>query len=261
MFSLKISPQIIRSLLFLLLVLALPIRAEELRLAVASNFTAAFQQLAPRFEQATGHRLKPSFGSTGKLYAQIRQGAPFEILLAADDQHGKLLIESGLGVPGSEFIYAVGRLVLWSAQPELVGASREILASERFRRLAIANPLTAPYGAAAIETLESLGLHETLNSKLVRGENIAQALQFTYSGNAELGFIAWAQLKALPAKQQGSFWLVPEDLHEPIRQEAILLRQGEDSQAARAFLDFLQSPQTRALLKEWGYDTPEAEPR
>lgn len=252
---------LLRSLLGALLVLALPLRAEELRLAVASNFTAAFQQLAPRFEQATGHRLKPSFGSTGKLYAQIRQGAPFEILLAADDKHGRLLIESGFGVPGSEFIYAVGRLVLWSAQPELVGGSSEILASHRFRRLAIANPLTAPYGAAAIQTLEHLELYDSVRDKLVQGENIAQTLQFTYSGNAELGFIAWAQLKALPAKQQGSFWLVPEDLHEPIRQEATLLRQGEDSQAARAFLDFLQSPQTRALLKEWGYDTPEAEPR
>src|SRR5690606_24938589 len=145
--------------------------------------------------------------------------------------------------------------------PELVGASREILASERFRRLAIANPQTAPYGAAAIETLETLGLHERLQSQLVRGENIAQTLQFTYSGNAELGFIAWAQLKALPAKQQGSFWLVPEDLHEPIRQDAILSYRGHASQAARAFREFLQSPQTRALLQEWGYATPEAEPR
>lgn len=233
--------------------------ADEVRVAVASNFTVAVQRLAPLFERETGHRLKPSFGATGKLYAQIRQSAPFDLLLAADDSHGQLLIESGLGVSGSAFIYAVGRLVLWSRQPDRV-LGEESLRQGHFTRLAIANPLSAPYGRAAVQTLQALGAYPAQAGKLVQGENIGQALQFAYSGAAELALISYAQLKALPVEEQGRFWLVPESLHEPIRQEAILLRPGEHSQAAQAFLAFLQSAPAQILLQELGYEQEAARP-
>ena len=229
--------------------------AAEVKVAVAANFTAAMQQLAPVFEQRSGQRLSISYGSTGKLYAQVVNGAPFEVFLSADDRRGSDLIRQGYAVAGSEFIYASGRLALWSRQPGLVDAEGAILQSDSFRKLAIANPKTAPYGAAAVETLQALNLYEKLRPRLVQGENIAQTQQFVHSGNAELGLIALAQVKSLVPAQQGSYWLVPASLHRPVRQQAVLLKRGKQSQTARAFLVFLQSTEARAIIRNLGYDT------
>jgi molybdate transport system substrate-binding protein len=232
----------------LLLALALPTAADEVRAAVAANFTAPMREIATGFERATGHRVSLSFASTGKLYAQVKNGAPFELLLAADAKTPALLVEEGLA--SRPFTYAIGRLVLWSADPARVDPEGKVLGSGDFGRLAIANPKTAPYGAAALEVLEAIGLSDLLRPKLVQGDNIAQTFQFVVSRNADLGFIALSQLAAAPV---GSSWQVPEGLHTPIRQDAVLLRKGQDSVAAKALLDYLQGDDARAVIERYGY--------
>ncbi|KPV39782.1 hypothetical protein AN478_11155 [Thiohalorhabdus denitrificans] len=231
----------------------LPAHAAEVRVAVASNFTAAIKALEPRFEEATGHDLRISTGSTGKLYAQIRNGAPFDAFLAADARRPRLLEEKGAAVTGSRFTYAVGRLVLWSPDPDRV-RGKTTLAAGDFRHLAMANPRTAPYGLAARQALRSLDLWKDLRPRVVRGENIAQAHQYAASGAAELGLVALAQVSGPEAPGEGSRWVVSGDLHEPIRQQAVLLEQGARNAAARAFLDFLQGPEAREILADFGYD-------
>ncbi|HYQ38655.1 MAG TPA: molybdate ABC transporter substrate-binding protein [Pseudomonas sp.] len=239
----------------LLIALALPgaARADEVQVAVAANFTAPMQELAKAFEQASGHQAKLAFGATGQFFAQINQGAPFEVLLSADSATPGKLTASGAAVPGSQFTYATGRLALWSAQPGLVDEQGAVLQQGHFAHLAIANPATAPYGAAALETLDQLGLRPALEGKLVRGESIAQAYQFVASGNAELGFVALSQVYRDGKVTQGSAWTVPAKLYSPLKQDAVLLLRGQDKPAAKALLDYLRSPAAKALIARYGY--------
>ena len=232
-----------------------PARAEDVALAVAANFTAPLQKIAVEFEKDTGHKVVASFGSTGKFYAQIRNGAPFEVLLAADDETPKKLAGEGEGAPDSVFTYAVGKLVLWSRDAALVDKEGAVLRKGNFNRLAVANPKLAPYGAAAFETMKKLGVLETLTPKFVQGENIAQTQQFISTGNAELGFVALAQVLA-DGRIDGSSWIVPVGMHEPIRQDAILLKSGKGRAAAEAFLKYLKGPKAAEIIKSYGYSLP-----
>lgn len=226
----------------------------ETTVAVASNFTGPAGDLARAFADSTGHQVVLVFGSTGRHFAQIANGAPFAAFLAADEERPRLLEEQGLALAGTRFTYAVGRLVLWSARPEVVDAQGAVLAKGSFTHLALANEKLAPYGLAARQVLEGAGLWADLQPRLVRGENISQTFQFVQSGNAELGFVAYSQYRVLPAAATGSVWLVPAALHQPIRQQAVLLR---DDPVARAFLDFLKSPAARGIITGYGYDLPE----
>lgn len=227
-------------------------RADEIKVAVATNFVTAMSALVERFEAVSGHTVLVSAGSTGGHYAQIRNGAPFEVFFAADSQRPRLLEAEGLAVPGSRFLYAVGRIALWSASADYVDAEGKVLETGDFRRLAIANPALAPYGAAARDVLLARGLWERLQPRLVTGQDIGQAHSFVQTRNAELGFVAWAQLKQPHGEIAGSYWLVPESLHRPIEQEAVLLR---DVPAARALLQFVKSPEAREIIRSHGYGT------
>ncbi|MGG7604317.1 molybdate ABC transporter substrate-binding protein [Massilia sp. BKSP1R2A-1] len=228
------------------------VRAGEVQVAVAANFTAPMEKLAPMFAADTGHKAVLSFGSTGKFYAQIKHGAPFEVLLAADDETPARLEREGQG--GSRFTYAVGRLALWSRQAGFVDAQGEVLKRGRFDRVAVADPKLAPYGAAAIDTMRKLGLLDTLRPKLVLGENIAQAWQFAATGNAALGFVALSQVYADGKLKEGSAWIVPASMHAPIRQDAILLGKGKDNAAAIALMQYLQSSKAKAVIRSFGYE-------
>lgn len=232
-----------------------PLPAEQVLVAVASNFSAPMQALKTSFEHTSAVRLAVSIGSTGKQYAQIVNGAPFDIFLAADSQRPERLVSEGHAVAGSLATYAIGRLVLWSPDPDLVDPEGSILARGNFRHLAIANPILAPYGEAAVQTLASMGLLEPLTPRLVRGENINQAFQFIRSGNAELGFIARSQWRGLGRPAPGSAWLVPAGLHQPIVQQAVIL---SDSEGARAFMAFLGSEPAADIIRQHGYDLPDA---
>jgi molybdate transport system substrate-binding protein len=236
--------------------MALPgaLRADEIRVAVASNFRPAMEAAAARFERATGHQVVLIFGSTGKHYAQILNGAPFDAFFAADAERPQRLEREGRAVPGSRISYAVGQVVLWSADATLVDADGQVLASDRFRHLAIANPELAPYGAAARAVLQHLDLWEGVETKLVRGENIGQAFQFVVSGNAELGFVARSQLAAPGRAFEGSSWTPPQALYPAIEQQAVLLRA---SSAGRAFMAFMQSDEVAGILRAYGYDSPQ----
>lgn len=227
--------------------------ADEVQVAVAANFAAPFQKIAADFAAATGHTAVPVVGSTGKFHAQVKAGAPFEVLLAADDDTPRKLVEEGLAVKGSAFTYAIGRLVLWSAQPGVVDAQGEVLRKGVFAHLAVANPKLAPYGAAAMETLKALGLSEALAGKVVQGENIAQTFQFVATGNAELGFVALSQVQQPGKPVQGSHWLVPARYHAPILQDAVLLNKGAGKPAAQALLSYLRSDAARAVVQSYGY--------
>lgn len=243
-----------RSLLLAVLLSSLrPLLAGEVLVAVAANFAEPMKKLGQAFEQETGHQARLSFGSSGKFYAQIRQGAPFDLLLSADQAVPAALEREGYGVAGSRFTYAIGQLVLWSGKPHLVDGQGEILRKGNFGHLALANPRLAPYGLAARQALEALALWEPLAGKLVFAENIGQTHQFIDSGNAELGFVALSQLSHGGRLRAGSAWLVPATLYEPIRQDALLLRRGAGKEAARALLEFLKSPATRTVLLEYGY--------
>lgn len=228
--------------------------AGTLTVAVAANFTGTMQKLIPLFERQTGHQIRASYGSTGKLYAQIRQGAPFDVFLAADRERPDLLEQQELGAAGSRFTYARGRLVLWSRSKNAFNDPEAYLSERSGPRLAIGNPRTAPYGAAAMEVLGALGLTDTIQGRLVRGDSIAQTFQFVATGNAEAGFVALAQLRAWDG-ESGASWVVPASLHQPIDQQAILLARTEHPEAARAWLDFLISDEAREIIEKDGYDT------
>lgn len=228
-------------------------QAGEVRVAVAANFAGPMARIGEAFTAATGHTLKVSVGATGKFYSQIVAGAPFEVLVAADDETPKRLIAEGHAVNGSRFTYAVGRLVLWSARPGFVDDQGAVLASAKFAHLAIANPKVAPYGRAALEVLEARGLREALQAKLVTGESIAQAHQFALTGNAELGFIALSQVAIPDRPVTGSYWLVPPLLYGEIRQDAVLLKAGEKNDAAKALLDHLKSASAKSVIQAYGY--------
>jgi molybdate transport system substrate-binding protein len=229
--------------------------AGEVLAAVAANFTTPMQKIAAEFEKDTGHKAVLSFGATGALYAQIRNGAPFMLLLAADDRTPARLEKEGSAVAGTRFTYATGRLVLWSAQPSLVDDQGEVLAKGGFGRIAIANPKLAPYGAAAIETLIKLNLLESVRPRFVQGENIGQVFQFVSTGNAPLGFVALSQVMEDGRITKGSAWVVPASLHSPIRQDAVILAPGKDSAAAAALAAYLRSNKARAIVRGYGYES------
>ena len=229
------------------------VQAEQISVAVASNFSATLQKIAVAFERDTGHQVVASSASTGKLYAQINHGAPFQVFLSADDETPKRLEKETLAVPGTRFTYAVGRLALWSTNAQLIDERPEVLKVGRFKHLALANPKLAPYGLAAMQTLDKLGLAKSLEGRVVLGENIAQTHQFVASGNAELGFVALSQVMTDGQMGTGSFWLVPPSMHDALRQDAVLLNPGKSNAAALAFLQFLRGPKARALIMGSGY--------
>ncbi len=231
--------------------------ADEVQVAVAANFTGPMQVIAPLFERDTGHKAVLSYGATGKFYAQVVNGAPFEVLLAADDETPARLVREGHGIAGSAFTYAIGTLVLWSANPDLVDARGEILKKGGFRHLAIANPKTAPYGAAALQAMGKLGVAESLKPLFVQGENISQTQQFVATGAAELGFIAYSQVIKNGRIGTGSGWIVPGQLHDPIRQDAVILAKGRDKAAALALMAYLKGDKAKGVIRSFGYELPQ----
>lgn len=224
----------------------------KLHVAVASNFAGPAREIASAFEKKTNHRVILSFGSTGKLYVQIKNGAPFSVFLSADEDRPMRLEEEGLAVKGTRRTYALGRLVLFSMYPGKLKNGPEILQHpNRFKRLAIANPLTAPYGVAARQTLQSLKAENIARNQIVHGENIAQTFQFVRTRNAQLGFVSASQVRDLP---NDLTWMVPASMHAPIRQDAQLLASHANNATAQQFLSFLYSDQAKRIIKTWGYD-------
>lgn len=228
--------------------------ADEVQVAVAANFTAPIQAIARDFEKDTGHKLVASYGATGQFYAQIHNGAPFEVFLAADDSTPAKLERENQVVPGSRFTYAIGTLALWSAKPGYVDDTGAVLQKNEFKHLAIANPKTAPYGLAATQVLAKLKLTDATKAKLVAGQNITQAFQFVSTSNAELGFVALSQVFKDGKVTSGSAWIVPASMHEPIRQDAVMLNKGKDNPAAKALVDYLKGPKAAAVIKSYGYE-------
>jgi len=227
--------------------------AEEIQIAAASNFANTIISIAQRFEINTGHKVTLIFGSTGKHYAQIKNGAPFDVFFAADIKRPELLEKEGIALAGSRFTYAIGKLVLWSPTPNYVDSSGKVLEQMEFRHLAIANPKLAPYGKAAVEILQARGIWNAIKGRTVRGENISQAFQFVNSHNAELGFVAYSQIKHPGHPSAGSWWEIPQSLYTPIEQQAVLLKQNK---AARDFLSFIKSDESLEIIRSFGYGTP-----
>ena len=236
--------------------MAMPVslHAAQASVAVAANFMAPMKRIAQDFERDTGHKLTLAFGATGQFYAQIRHGAPFAVLLSADDETPLKLEKEGLGVPGSRWTYAIGKLVLWSKKPGFVDAQGEVLRQGGFEKIALANPKLSPYGAAALQVLDHMGLRERTAAKMVQGSNITQTFQFVSSENAQLGFIALSQVFDNGKLKQGSAWLVPSAMHAPLQQDALLLNPGKDNAAAVAFLKYLQGDQAKAVIRAFGYE-------
>lgn len=237
-----------------------PAQAEEINVAVASNFTSAMKEITAEFEKSSGDRVKLSFGSSGRFFAQIKNGAPFQVFLSADQAKPLALERAGLTVPNSRFTYAVGALALWSSQPGFVDNNATRLKNGHFNRVALANPKLAPYGLAAVEVLEKLRVKEATVSKWIQGENISQTYQFVSSGNADLGFVALSQIMVEGRIRSGSAWVIPAGLYQPIRQDAVLLNAGRDSAAALALLQFLSSGRGREIIESHGYTTTSASP-
>jgi molybdate transport system substrate-binding protein len=234
--------------------LAFSARADEIQVAVAANFSAAARKIAAQFEHDTGHAVKLSFGATGKFYAQIEAGAPFDVLVAADQVTPGKLVTEGKAVPATLRTYAIGKLVLWSTDPTLVDAGGEVLKSDKWKHLSVADAKLAPYGRAARETLAALKLTDAVQSRVVTAENIGQAYQFVHTGNAELGFVALGQVQPPDgSKVPGSMWLVPDDLYAPIRQDAVVIAATRSPRAATAFVDYLASEPARAVIEAYGY--------
>ena len=246
----------LRRLLTLTAALALSAaaQAEVVQIAVAANFTAPARALAEIFARTTGHEAKLSFGATGAFYTQIKNGAPFDILLAADDERPIRLEKEGDTVPGSRFSYAIGQLVLWSAKPGFVDGEGAVLKGGNFNKIAIANPKLAPYGAAAVETMDKLGLAAALTPKLVTGESIGQTYNFIATGNAELGFVALAQVLDGGKLKSGSMWVVPAKYHAPIIQDAAILKRAAANPAAKAWMALMRSPNTQDFIRSYGYE-------
>jgi len=233
-------------------------QAAEVTVAVAANFTAPMRKIAQAFEQDTGHKAKLVFGSTGKFYAQIKNGAPFAVLLSADDETPARLEKEGAAIAGTRFTYAVGRLALWSKNPALVDNKGQVLLSNttdknNFKKLAIADPKLAPYGVAAMEILMRMGVLSKVAPKLVQGDSIGQAFQFVMTENAELGLVAFSQISMDGRITQGSAWVVPQNLYTPLKQDAVLLALGKDNAAALALMKYLQSERAQAIIRAYGY--------
>ncbi|MGA9659408.1 MAG: molybdate ABC transporter substrate-binding protein [Asticcacaulis sp.] len=249
----SLTRQLLHVILFGLMLMAVPqwALARDVVVAVAANFTAPAKEIAQAFEVKSGHHIILSFGPSGAFYSQMKQGAPFEIFLSADAERPAALETEGFGVKDTRFTYAYGALVLWSAKPGFVDDKGAVLARGQFTHIAIANPASAPYGQAAVETMKALNLYERLAPKIVMGGSIAQAYSYVDSGAAELGFVALSQVTPLT---KGSVWPVPKSAYRPIAQQAILLKTGKDNPAARAFLTFLKGPQAVKIIKTYGYE-------
>jgi len=228
-------------------------QADEVQVAVAANFTAPIQAIAADFEKDTGHKLVAAYGATGQFYTQIKNGAPFQVFLSADDTTPEKLEKEGDTVKGSRFTYAIGTLALWSAKEGYVDAKGEVLKNTEYQHLSIANPKAAPYGLAATQVLEKLKLTEATKAKIVEGQNITQAYQFVSTGNAELGFVALSQIFKDGKVSSGSAWIVPASMHDPIKQDAVILNKGKDSAAAKALVEYLKGPKAAAVIKSYGY--------
>jgi molybdate transport system substrate-binding protein len=231
-------------------------RAGEVNAAVAANFTTPVQQIAELFQKETGHTVKLSFGSSGKFYSQIKEGAPFDVFLAADEKNPKLLEQEGLAVANTRFVYALGKLVLWSAKPGFVDDKGAVLSKGSYNKIAYADPKLAPYGLAAQETLQKMNLWDKVQSKLVTGESITQTYQFAATGNADLAFIALSQITKDGKVSEGSWWIVPADMYNPIKQSAVQLSSAKDPVAAKAFMAFLKSEKAVAIIRSFGYGLP-----
>ncbi len=243
--------------MFFFYVYVTTVAAEEVRVAVAANFLATLNEIITNFQADTSHTILVSSGSSGKLYAQIKNGAPFDVFFSADAERPKLLEEEGLAVKGSRFVYSVGRLTLWSPDSTVIqGEALHVLSDGHFDHLAIANPKTAPYGRAAEQTLKKMGLWESLKDRIVQGENIGQTFQFVFSRNAQLGFVALSQVLDPKIDGSGSRWDVPAAFHDALEQEAVLLMPGQNHAGARAFLDFVKGDKSRAIIKQFGYELP-----
>lgn len=232
--------------------------AEESTIAVASNFIRPMTALVEEFEAKSSHKLRVVYGSSGRLFAQISNGAPFDVFLSADSVKPAALIEDGYGVTGSQMTYAIGRLALWSNKAVVKVDSEEILLNKEFSAIAIANPRLAPYGLAAKQSLESLGLWERLKSKLVQGENISQTYQFVFTGNADIGFVSYSQLGNGNNGEMTNYWLVPSDYHDAITQDSVLLERGAENKASLGFINYLKSDSARKLIESFGYRRPVA---
>lgn len=229
------------------------VQADEVQVAVAANFTAPIQAIAADFEKDTGHKLVAAYGATGQFYTQIKNGAPFEVFLSADDTTPEKLEKEGDTVKGSRFTYAIGTLALWSAKDGYVDAKGDVLKKNAYQHLSIANPKAAPYGLAATQVLEKLKLTEATKAKIVEGQNITQAYQFVSTGNAELGFVALSQIYKDGKVSSGSAWIVPASLHDPIKQDAVILNKGKDNAAAKALVEYLKGPKAAAIITSYGY--------
>jgi molybdate transport system substrate-binding protein len=247
----RFAPACVASLLAVFAVGA--VQADEVQVAVAANFTAPIQAIAADFEKDTGHKLVAAYGATGQFYTQIKNGAPFEVFLSADDTTPEKLEKEGDTVKGSRFTYAVGTLALWSAKEGYVDGKGEVLKKNEYQHLSIANPKAAPYGLAATQVLEKLKLTEATKAKIVEGQNITQAYQFVSTGNAELGFVALSQIYKDGKVSSGSAWIVPADMHDPIKQDAVILNKGKDNAAAKALVEYLKGPKAAAVIKSYGY--------
>ncbi|OYT90894.1 MAG: molybdate ABC transporter substrate-binding protein [Burkholderiales bacterium PBB3] len=234
--------------------LSAPALAAEAQIAVAANFAEPMKAVAAVLEKTTGHTLKVTVGATGKLYAQIKNGAPFDVLLSADTKTPETLEQEGLAQKGSRFTYATGKLVLWSADVKRIDTQGEILKNPTLGKVAYANPKLAPYGAAAVEVMDKLGLTATLTPKLVQGESIGQTYTFVYSGNADVGFVALSQVLEGGKLKSGSMWLIPQKLYAPIRQDAVVLQRAAGNEAAQALVKLLKSPNIKDLIRSYGYE-------
>ena len=230
-------------------------QAEEFEVAVAANFSDPMQEIAAGFEKESGHRVKLIFGATGMLYAEIKNGAPFDVLIAADSETPKKLVRQGEAIAESEFTYAIGKLVLWSPKPKLVDGEGKVLTAGAFEHLAICNPKLAPYGAASEEAMRALGVYETLKPKIVEGQNVTQAYQFVASGAAELGFVALSQVfRSGKLQGSGSAWIVPANLYSPIRQDAVILNKGKGKPGPAELMEYLRSEAARTIIRSYGYE-------
>ncbi len=228
--------------------------AAEAQVAVAANFAEPVKAIAAVLEKTTGHRLRISTGASGAIYTQIKNGAPFDVFLSADNERPAMLEKDGLAQPGTRFTYATGKLVLWSAKAGRVDANGAVLKAADLGKVAYANPKTAPYGAAAVQVLEKLGLKDAISPKLVQGESIGQAYNFVKTGNADVGFVALSQVLSGGRLKEGSMWMIPQANYDPIRQDAVLLKKGAENEAAKALLQLLQSPRIKDLIRSYGYD-------
>lgn len=229
------------------------VNATEIRVAVAANFAQTMKEIATVFEKETGHKVALTQGSTGKLYAQISQGAPFDVLLSADDETPEKLVREGKAVTGTQFTYAVGRLALWSPKSDMVDEGGQVLKTDKFRFIAIANSRVAPYGRAAVQVMQKLGVLNLIEPRVVQGESITQTFQFVSTGNAQLGFVALSQIIDNGKIKSGSAWIVPETMHETLKQDAVLLNSARDAAAATALLSFLKSDKAKKIIASHGY--------